>query len=194
MVPCLHQSNVNIKRKLRVWRVQKGIPLDSAKTLLTCVGLQTTLSQVTLYRAENRNFRISESTIFHGTVFAPKQCLYQKKATASRVSQYRAENGNLKKSGSTFRQGTVFAPKQFLHQQEATGMVSPKMHSSIWCKNRSYLCVTANYPVSCKPLEGRERKFEDIRVYLSPWYRICLKAMFIAKGTYRYGESKIAFL
>ena len=136
-----------------------------AKTSLTCGGLQTTPSQVSQYRAENGNLRKSGSTFSYGTVFAPKQCLYQKKATPSHVSQYRAENGNLKKSGSTFRQGTVFAPKQFLHQQEATGMVSPKMHSSIWCKNRS-----------------------------SPWYRICPKAMFIAKGTYRYGESKIAFL
>ena len=75
-----------------------------------------------------------------------------RQTTPSCVSQYRAENGNLKKSGSTFRHGTVFAPKQFLHQQEATGMVSPKIHSSIWCKNRSYLCATANYPVSCKSL------------------------------------------
>ena len=165
MVPCLHQSNVYIKRKLRVWRVQKCILTVGAKTSLTCGGLQTTPSQVSQYRAENGNLRKSGSTFSYGTVFAPKQCLYQKKATPSHVSQYRAENGNLKKSGSTFRQGTVFAPKQFLHQQEATGMVSPKMHSSIWCKNRS-----------------------------SPWYRICPKAMFIAKGTYRYGESKIAFL
>ena len=45
MVPCFHQSNVYIKRKLQVWRVQKYIPLVGAKTSLTCVGLQTTPSQ-----------------------------------------------------------------------------------------------------------------------------------------------------
>ena len=46
VVPCLHQSNVYIKRKLRVWRVQKCIPLVGAKTALTCAGLKTTPSDV----------------------------------------------------------------------------------------------------------------------------------------------------
>ena len=53
MVPYLHQSNVYIKRKLRAWRVQKYIPLIGVKTSLTCVGLQTTPSQVSHNRAEN---------------------------------------------------------------------------------------------------------------------------------------------
>ena len=114
--------------------------------------------------------------------------------TPSHVSQYRVENGNWRKSGSTFRHGTVCAPKQFLDQTEATGMESLKMHFSHLCKNRTYLCRTANYPVSCKPVYARERKFAEIRVYLSPWYRVCTKAMLISKGGYRYGESKNAFL
>ena len=76
----------------------------------------------------------------------------------------------------------------------ATGMESPKMHSSTRCKNRTYLCGTANYPVSCKAIQGHERKFVEIRVYLSPCYRICTKAMFISKGSYRYGELKNSFL
>ena len=80
------------------------------------------------------------------------------------VSQYSAVNGNLRKSGSTFCHGTVFAPKQCLYQKKATGMESPKMYSSSWCKIRTYLCWTANDPVSYKPAQGRERKFADIRV------------------------------
>ena len=96
-----------------------------------------------------------------------------RQTTPSHVSQYRAENRNLRKSGSTFHHGTVFELKQCLHQKKVTGMESPKMHSSTQFKSRTFLCGTANYPVSCKPVYGRERKFAEIRVYLSPWYRVC---------------------
>ena len=34
MVPCLHQGNIHTKRKLRVWRDQKCIPLVGAITPL----------------------------------------------------------------------------------------------------------------------------------------------------------------
>ena len=154
MVPCLHQSNAYIKRKLQVWRVQNCIPLVGTKTSLTCAGLQPTPPQGSQIRAENGNLRKSRSTFNHGTVFAPKQCLYQKEATGMespkmyfssqcknltcaalhtthiQVSQYRAENGNLQSPGSTFSHGTVFPPKQCLYQKEATGMESPKLYSS----------------------------------------------------------------
>ena len=80
MVPSLHQSNVYIKRKLRVWRVQKCIPLVGAQPSLTCAGLQTTTSHVSQYRAENGNFRKFGSPFHHGTVFVPKQCFDQKEA------------------------------------------------------------------------------------------------------------------
>ena len=113
MVSCLHQSNVHIKRKLRVWRVQKCTPLIVVKTSLTCASLQT---------------------------------------TPSHVSQYRAENRNLRKSGSTFRHCTMFAPNQCLYQNEAMGMQCLKMYSSRRCKNFTYLCGTANDPVSSKPV------------------------------------------
>ena len=72
-------------------------------------------------------------------------------------------------------------------------MEGPKIHSSSRCKNRTYLCGTANYPVSCKPVLGLERKFEEILVYLSPWYRVCTKVIIISKGSYRYGESRNEF-
>ena len=70
-----------MKRKLQVWRVKKCIPIVGVKTALTCTGRQTTPSHVSQYRAENGNLRKSGSTFRHGTVFAPKQCLYQKEAT-----------------------------------------------------------------------------------------------------------------
>ena len=81
MVPYLHQSNIYIKRKLSVWRVQNCKPLVGSKTSLTCAGLQITPSQGSEYSAENGNFRKSGSTLSNGTVFAPKQCLYQTEAT-----------------------------------------------------------------------------------------------------------------
>ena len=155
MVPCFQQSNVYLKRKLQVLRVQKCILVVFAKIALTCAGHQPTRSHVT---------------------------------------QNTAENGNLRKSGSIFRHSTVFAPKQCLYQKEATGIESPKMHSCSLCKSRTYLCGTSNYPVSCNPEHGRERKFAEIWFYLSSWYRVCTKAMFISKGSYWYGESESAFL
>ena len=141
MVQCLHQSNVYIKRKLGLWRGEKCIPLVGAKSALTCLGPQT---------------------------------------TPSNVRQYRADNGNLGKSRATFCHGAVFAPKQCLYQKEARAMESPKMYSSSWCEKRTYLCGSANYPVSFKVVWGREQLLGEIRSYLSPWCSVCTKAMFIS--------------
>ena len=44
MVPCLHQGNIYPKRKLRVWRDQKCIPLVGEIIPLTCAGRQNTPS------------------------------------------------------------------------------------------------------------------------------------------------------
>ena len=175
MVPCLHQVNICIKRKLRVWTGQKCIPLVCTKTPRTCAGGRTTRSQGKQYRAKNGNLRKLVWTCRHGTVFVPRQYLYQKKlrvwrdqkciplvgaktsltcacrqTTASQMSQYRAENGNLRKLGWTYRHGTVFAPRQYLYQKEATGIDRPEMYSSSRYKNPTYLCVRSNYQVSRK--------------------------------------------
>ena len=80
MLPCFRQSNVYIKRKLRVWRARKCSPLVGAETEPTSMGLQTTLVHGGKYRGENGNLCIFGSTYRHGTVFAPKQYLYQKEA------------------------------------------------------------------------------------------------------------------
>ena len=79
MVPCLHQNNTYIKRKLYGCRVQKLNFCEGAKSVRTSTNLQLTRIHVSQYRADNANFRNLVS-YRHGTVFAPKQYLYQKEA------------------------------------------------------------------------------------------------------------------
>ena len=81
MVPRLHQSNGYIKRKLRAWRVQNGIVLFGADTVLTTAWKKSTPFHGVQYRAQNGNMRKFGSINPHGTAFAPKQWLYQKEAT-----------------------------------------------------------------------------------------------------------------
>ena len=81
MVLCLHQGNIYTKRKLRVWRDQKCIPLVGAITPLNCAGRQNTPSRVRQYMALNGKFGKLGWTYGHGTVFAPRKYLYQKEAT-----------------------------------------------------------------------------------------------------------------
>ena len=59
MVPCLHERNAYMKRKLEVWRVLKCIPLVGAKMALTSAGRQTIPSHVSQRRVENGNLRKS---------------------------------------------------------------------------------------------------------------------------------------
>ena len=56
MVPCLHQGNIYIKSKLRVWRDQKCIPLVGAITPLNSAGRHNTPSLGRQYRAKNAKF------------------------------------------------------------------------------------------------------------------------------------------
>ena len=103
--------------------------------------------------------------------------------TPSHVRQYTAENGNLGKFGATFRHGAVFPPKQCLYQKEARAIKSPKMYFSSRCKKCTYLCGSANYPVSWKAVQGREQKFGGIQTHHSLWCSICTKEMFMSKGS-----------
>ena len=57
MVPCLHQGNISTKRKLRVRRDQKCIPLVGGKSILTCAGRQNTPSRGRRYKAQNGKLR-----------------------------------------------------------------------------------------------------------------------------------------
>ena len=81
MVWCLHQGNICIKRKLRVWRDQKYILLVSGITPLNCAGRHYTPSQGRQCRAQKGKFGKLGRTYGHGTVFAPRKYLYQKEAT-----------------------------------------------------------------------------------------------------------------
>ena len=81
IVPCLYQGNIYTKRKVRVWRDQKCIPLVGAITPLTCAGRQNTPFRGRQYRAQNGKFGKLGRTYDHGTVFAPRKYLYQKEAT-----------------------------------------------------------------------------------------------------------------
>ena len=80
MVPCLHQGNIYTKRKLRVWRDQKCIPLVGAITPLNGTGRQNTPSRGRQYRAQNAKQVKLGRNYLHGTVFAPRKCLYKKEA------------------------------------------------------------------------------------------------------------------
>ena len=80
LVPCFHEATIYTKRKLRVWRDQKCIPLVGAITPLTCAGRQNTPSRLMRYRAKSGKLRKLWGTYHYGTVFAPRQYLYQKEA------------------------------------------------------------------------------------------------------------------
>ena len=81
MVQCLHQGNIYTKRKLRVWKHQKCIPLVGAITPLTCAGRKNSPSRGRQYRAQNGKLGKLRRTYIHGTVFAPRKYLYQTEAT-----------------------------------------------------------------------------------------------------------------
>ena len=80
MVPCLHQSNIYIKRNLYGCRVQKYNFWGRVKSVRTCTKLQITHIHASPYRAYNPNFRNFGASYCHGTVFVRKQYLYQKEA------------------------------------------------------------------------------------------------------------------
>ena len=81
MVPCLNQGNIYTKRKLRVWRDQKCIPLVGAIIPLNCAGRQNTPSRGRQYRALYVKLHKLRRTNLHGTVLAARKYLYQKEAT-----------------------------------------------------------------------------------------------------------------
>ena len=121
MVWCLHQGNIYIKRKLRVCRDQKYIPLVGGITPLNCAGRHNTSSRGRQYRAQKGKFGKLGRSYGHGTVFAgnidtkrklrvwrDQKCIPLVNAiipltypgrqnTPSRGRQYRAQYGKLHK-------------------------------------------------------------------------------------------------
>ena len=136
MVTCLHQGNIYIKRKLRVWRDQKCIPLVYAITPLNCATVIIPRLEGGSIgpRTESRVFcdgPISIVPCFHqGNIYTirklrvwrdqkciplvgaitPLKC-EGRQNTPSRVRQYRAQNGKFGKLGRTYGHGIVFSPR-----------------------------------------------------------------------------------
>ena len=185
---------------------QKYIRLVGAESPLTCAVTQSTPSLVRQHRTENGNLGKFGLTFRHGAGFAPKQCLYQKEARAMESPKLyslrrckkptylcgyakhpvscKVAQGRERKFGEIW---AYFSPwcnvstEAILYQKEASAMESSKMCSLTWCKKPTSLCRYTKYPISCKAAQGRERKFGEIRAYLSPWCSVCTKAMFISK-------------
>ena len=80
MVLCFHQGNIYIKRKLRVLRDQKCIPLVGAIIPITYAGRQNIPSRGRQYRAQYGKLHKLRRTYLHGMVLAPRKYLYQKEA------------------------------------------------------------------------------------------------------------------
>ena len=74
MVPCLQQGIIYTKRKLRVWRNQKFIPLVGAITPLNCASRQNSPSRGKQYRAQDGKLGKLGRTYGHGTVFTASRC------------------------------------------------------------------------------------------------------------------------
>ena len=87
MGPCLHQSNLYIKRKLRKWRTHKCNPCFSAESSLRSTGLQTTWFHAAPYRVDSANLCKLGDTFRHGTGFAPKESSYENEATGMESPQ-----------------------------------------------------------------------------------------------------------
>ena len=163
MVPCLYQGNIYIKRKLRVWREQKCIPLVRAITPLKCgsirprteclvncdgpMAMVPSLHQGNIYTKRKLRVWRDQKCIPLVGAMTPLNC-EGRQNTPSRGRQYRAQNGKFGKLGRSYGHGTVFAPRKYLHQKEATGMERPEMYSVSRCNNHTYLCRPSKYSVS----------------------------------------------
>ena len=119
-VPCLHQSNLHIKRKLWEWRVQKYNPCAGVKIPQVCTGRESNRFNGTPYMGDNGNSRkfvapyspryrvctkpisISKGSCgdgkFKTIIFAGVQ-MSHKPVQAGKVTR------------APYRHGTVFAPK-----------------------------------------------------------------------------------
>ena len=80
-VPCLHQSNLHMKRKLREWRTQKCNPCFGAESPPLSTGQQTTRFHAAPYGTVSANLRKVGASFRRGTVFALLQSTYGREAT-----------------------------------------------------------------------------------------------------------------
>ena len=173
MVPHLNQSNDYFKRKLQVWTAQKCIALVGAERVHTSAGPQTTPFHGGQSWARNGNMQNIGPTNPHGTHLLQCNGYIKRKLRAWRGQkfialvaaetvltsagpqtylfhggQYTFWNRKMRNFGGTYRHGTAFPQEECSYQKEATGTENPKICcSSLWT-NDTYLCGSANYPVS----------------------------------------------
>ena len=171
MVPCLHQTNIYTKRKLRTWRDQKCIPLVGAITPLTCAGRQNTPSRGRRFGPR------TESCLNWDGPITMVPCLHQGNIhTKRKLRAWREQKcfllvGAITPLTCAGRQNTSFRMRRFeprtesclnwdgpiaivpclhqgniLNQKEATGIERPEMFFASRCNNPTYLCGPSSTP------------------------------------------------
>ena len=68
------------------------------------------------------------------------------------------------------------------------------MYSLFQCRKGTSQYGAAIIPLSSGAVWNRQWKMAECRGYLSPWYRVCTKAIFISKGSYGNVEPKNVIL
>ena len=80
-VPCLHQSNLHMKRKLREWRTPKCNPCFGAESPPRSTRMHSTRFHAVPHGTVSENLRSVGTSFRRGTVFPPIQSTYEKEAT-----------------------------------------------------------------------------------------------------------------
>ena len=138
-----------------------GLPIPMVPRLHQCNGY---------IKRKLRAWRVKKCIALVGTDIALTSAGPQ--TTPCHGGQYRVHQGNMRNFGPTNTHGTASAPMQWLYEKEATGMESSKMYCPSRCRCRIHQCGAANYPVSWGAVQGPPRKYEKLRAYQYPWYRV----------------------
>ena len=146
MVLCFHKRNVYIKKLPRFM----GGSLRPGMEICEISGLQIPKvpdlhqsngyikRKVQVWRAQKLITVLGAETVL--TTVGPQ-------TTPFHWWQYRAENANMRNFGPTNSHGTTFPQGKCLYQMEATGMEKSKRYCPSWCRNSTYQCGAANYPI-----------------------------------------------
>ena len=146
-VPCLHQSNLHMKKKLREWRTQKCNPCFGAERPPLSTGQQTARFYAAPYGTVSSKLRKVGASFRRGTLFAPIQSTYEKEATGM-------ENPKMQSLFWCRKPTSQYAPSNY-----------PVPCSAV-------LDGQANYPVSCQCKFAESRGFLSprYRVCTNPIY------------------------
>ena len=154
--------------------------------------MQTTPSCAITHSAVNGNSPIIRGYLYTGTIFAPMQGAYVKKAKVHvklkmqtmprcRKGTYEEKPANypfwcnyeqrrqwkFSQIRGYFYTGKMFLPMKGAYKKEAEVLVNQKMRTMFRCKKRTYEDGQANYPFWCNHAQRRQWKFAHIRGYLN---------------------------